>query len=211
MEQAIKQFREEFFFLSNFYECPVTYKQLTYTNNEAAFQAQKCTSDSEKIQFTKLNPSEAKKLGRKVNLRKDWESVKVKIMEEIVRAKFTQNTELADKLLATGDAYLEEGNAWGDRIWGTVNGSGANQLGIILMQIRADLINDARERARESGNVLETDSFMKGVLYGYSDEETEFNRTHYACKSSCSGDEEKRICNDNVSEVQYDPESDFGR
>ena len=23
--------------------------------------------------------------------------------------------------------------------------------------------------------------------------------------------EEKRICNDNVSEVQYDPESDFGR
>ena len=182
MEQAIKQFREEFFFLSNFYECPVTYKQLTYTNNEAAFQAQKCTSDSEKIQFTKLNPSEAKKLGRKVNLRKDWESVKVKIMEEIVRAKFTQNTELADKLLATGDAYLEEGNAWGDRIWGTVNGSGANQLGIILMQIRADLINDARERARESGNVLETDSFMKGVLYGYSDEETEFNRTVVKCK-----------------------------
>lgn len=57
----------------------------------------------------------------------------------------------------------------------------------------------------------ETDSFMKGVLYGYSDGETEFNRTHYACKSSCSGDEEKRICNDNVSEVQYDPESDFGR
>ena len=55
-----------FFFLSNFYECPVTYKQLTYTNNEAAFQAQKCTSDSEKIQFTKLNPTEAKKLGRKV-------------------------------------------------------------------------------------------------------------------------------------------------
>ena len=121
MEQAIKQFRGDFFFLSNFYECPVTYEQLTYTNNEAAFQAQKCTSDAEKIQFTKLNPTEAKKLGRKVNLRKDWEAVKVKIMEEIVRAKFRQNTELADKLLATGDAYLEEGNTWGDRIWGTVN------------------------------------------------------------------------------------------
>ena len=76
-------------------------------------------------------------------------------------------------------------------------------------------LSTMQERARESGNILETDketdSFMKGVLYGYSDEETEFNRTHYACKSSCSGDEEKRICNDNVSEVQYDPESDFGR
>ena len=60
-------------------------------------------------------------------------------MEEIVRAKFRQNTELADKLLATGDAYLEEGNTWGDRVWGTVNGSGANRLGVILMQIRAEI------------------------------------------------------------------------
>lgn len=42
-------------------------------------------------------------------------------MEELVRAKFTQNPDLADKLLATGDAHLEEGNTWGDRIWGTVN------------------------------------------------------------------------------------------
>ena len=63
-------------------------------------------------------------------------------MEEIVRAKFTQNIELADKLLATGDAYLEEGNTWGDRIWGTVNGSGANRLGFILMQVRAEIKSD---------------------------------------------------------------------
>lgn len=55
------------------------------------------------------------------------------------RAKFTQNPNFADKLLATGDAHLEEGNTWGDRIWGTVNGSGANRLGIILMQIRAEI------------------------------------------------------------------------
>lgn len=139
MEQSIQKFRGEYFFLSNFYECPVTYKQLTYANNEAAFQAQKCLSDAEKKQFTELNPSEAKKLGRRVNLRKDWEAIKVKIMEELVRAKFTQNPDLADKLLATGDAHLEEGNTWGDRIWGTVNGSGANRLGIILMQIRAEI------------------------------------------------------------------------
>ena len=107
MKQSIQKFRGEYFFLSNFYECPVTYKQLTYANNEAAFQAQKCLSDVEKKQFTELNPSEAKKLGRRVNLRKDWEAVKVKIMEELVRAKFTQNPDLADKLLATGDAHLE--------------------------------------------------------------------------------------------------------
>lgn len=139
MEKAIRQFRGDFFFLSNFYNCPVAYKQLTYTNNEAAFQAQKCVSDTERIQFTKLSPSEAKRLGRRVSLRKDWEDVKVSIMEEVVRAKFTQNAELADKLLATGDAHLEEGNTWGDRVWETVNGIGANQLGIILMKIRDEI------------------------------------------------------------------------
>lgn len=139
MEKAIRQFRGDFFFLSNFYNCPVAYKQLSYTNNEAAFQAQKCVSDTERIQFTKLSPSEAKRLGRRVSLRKDWEDVKVSIMEEVVRAKFTQNAELADKLLATGDAHLEEGNTWGDRVWGTVNGIGANQLGIILMKIRDEI------------------------------------------------------------------------
>lgn len=139
MEKAIRQFRGDFFFLSNFYNCPVAYKQLTYTNNEAAFQAQKCVSDTERIQFTKLSPSEAKRLGRRVSLRKDWEDVKVSIMEEVVRAKFTQNAELADKLLATGDAHLEEGNTWGDRVWGTVNGIEANQLGIILMKIRDEI------------------------------------------------------------------------
>ena len=139
MEKAIRQFRGDFFFLSNFYNCPVAYKQLTYTNNEAAFQAQKCVSDTERIQFTKLSPSEAKRLGRRVSLRKDWEDVKVSIMEEVVRAKFTQNAELADKLLATGDAHLEEGNTWGDKVWGTVNGIGANQLGIILMKIRDEI------------------------------------------------------------------------
>lgn len=139
MEKAIRQFRGDFFFLSNFYNCPVAYKQLTYTNNEAAFQAQKCVSDTERIQFTKLSPSEAKRLGRRVSLRKDWEDVKVSIMEEVVRAKFTQNAELADKLLATGDAHLEEGNTWGDRVWGTVNGIGVNQLGIILMKIRDEI------------------------------------------------------------------------
>ena len=68
---------------------------------------------TKKFSSRKLNPSEAKKLGRRVNLRKDWEAVKVKIMEEIVRAKFTQNPDLAEKLLATGDAYLEGGQHMG--------------------------------------------------------------------------------------------------
>ena len=135
----INEFRNDNYFLSNFYECPVTYNGLTYRNNEAAFQAQKCINPKNREQFTTLNSSEAKKLGRRVLLRKDWEDIKVQVMKEIVTAKFEQNEDLQQKLRDTGDAYLEEGNTWGDRVWGTVNGAGANNLGKILMEVRENI------------------------------------------------------------------------
>lgn len=135
----INSFRGKYFFLSNFYECTVTFDGITYMNNEAAFQAQKCVDKKDREQFSALDPSKAKRLGRRVELRKDWESVKIDVMTEIVRAKFTQNDDLKYLLLATGDEPLEEGNDWGDRIWGTVNGVGANNLGKILMKIRDEL------------------------------------------------------------------------
>ena len=135
----INNFRNEYFFLSNFYDVPVTYDGITYQNNEAAFQAQKCLKYEDKIQFSNLNPSEAKHLGRKVSLRPDWEEVKRKFMKEIVFAKFTQHGFLKAKLLNTNDFYLEEGNTWGDKIWGTVNGQGQNLLGQILMEVREEL------------------------------------------------------------------------
>lgn len=135
----INSFRGKYYFLSNFYEAPVTYNGLTYQNNEAAFQAQKTLIESERKRFCSMNASEAKKTGRHVILRKDWEDVKIDIMRDIVEAKFRQNPDLAEKLLATGDAYLEEGNTWGDRTWGTVNGQGANNLGRILLEVREEL------------------------------------------------------------------------
>jgi ribA/ribD-fused uncharacterized protein len=133
----INSFRGENYYLSNFFETPVTYDGLTYRNNEAAFQAQKTLDRKERESFCHMNPSEAKKTGRHVKLRKDWEQVKVDIMREIVQAKFEQHPELASKLIATGDCYLEEGNTWGDRTWGTVNGQGTNYLGHILMEVRS--------------------------------------------------------------------------
>ena len=140
----INDFSGKYFFLSNFYESPVTYKGITYRNNEAAFQAQKVSKKDEQKTFSDLNPSEAKKKGRHVTLRKDvnWDSVKTTYMYEICLAKFSQNKELKEKLLATGDKHLEEGNTWGDRIWGTVNGVGENRLGKILMKVREELRSD---------------------------------------------------------------------
>lgn len=135
----INNFRDKNFFLSNFFSAPVKYNGTSYLNNEAAFQAQKTLNEKERLEFASLNPSEAKRKGRHVNLRNDWEAVKTSIMYDICYAKFTQNEDLKNRLLATGNEYLEEGNTWGDTIWGTVNGKGENRLGKILMQIRDDI------------------------------------------------------------------------
>ena len=143
----IDSFRGDYFFLSNFYPAQVTIDGLTYQNNEAAFQAQKVLDLEAKKAFTALAPKEAKRRGRQVPLRPDWEKVKNGIMEEIVRAKFLQNKDLREKLLATGDALLVEGNTWNDRYWGVDKRSrtGKNYLGQILMKVRSDLQGSGAE------------------------------------------------------------------
>ena len=134
----IDKFREEYFFLSNFYEVPVTYGGVTYQNNEAAFQAQKTTDSALKAKFASLDPKQAKSLGRRVSLRDDWDDIKCDIMYDICKAKFSQNPDLALKLDATGGQELVEGNDWNDHFWGVCNGKGKNMLGIILMKIREE-------------------------------------------------------------------------
>lgn len=140
-ENPINEFSGEYRFLSNFWEAPVTYGGVTYGSNEAAFQAQKCIEAEKRLAFTELTPSKAKSLGRRVLLRSDWEDVKIGLMEEIVRAKFTQTPDLGEKLLQTGYRQLVEGNTWNDTFWGVSLKSlkGQNHLGKILMQIREEL------------------------------------------------------------------------
>lgn len=137
----IDNFIGEYFFLSNFYPVKVTFEGLTYDNSESAFQAMKCIIPENRNNFVGLDPSTAKKRGRTVHLRYDWEEVKEKYMYQIVKAKFEQNLNLKLKLLDTGNAELIEGNNWGDKIWGKCNKtkSGQNKLGKILMKVREEL------------------------------------------------------------------------
>lgn len=141
IENSIMQFRGDYEFLSNFYPCDVTYDGLTYLNAEAAFQAQKCVNDKEKFQFCGLKSAQSKVRGREVLLRSDWEDVKYGFMEGIVRAKFTQNPNLAKKLIETGNKNIIEGNTWNDTCWGidVRSGIGENNLGKILMRVRSEL------------------------------------------------------------------------
>ena len=128
----IDQFKGEYYFLSNFYNSPITIGGITYMCAEAAFQAAKLEDSAQRVMFSKLSGAEAKYLGRKVPLRSNWESIKIQVMRDIIHEKFAQNPTLREKLLATNDDELIEGNEWNDIFWGKCNGIGKNWLGRIL-------------------------------------------------------------------------------
>lgn len=143
--KIIDDFKGEYRFLSNFHQRPFEFEGLTYPNAEAAFQAQKCASAEEKIKYTQVNnPVTAKRMGKKEpGFPSNWDEICYGIMKRILTAKFS-NPELREKLLATGDAVLIEGNRWHDNRWGhctcarCVNKPGQNWLGKILMEIREE-------------------------------------------------------------------------
>lgn len=136
---VINSFRGDYFFLSNFYDCEIEYEGLVYHNSEALFQSFKTTDWEDKKRLSEMDPRSAKSFGRKVKLVSDWEQIKVRCMYHTLVEKFTQNTDLAEKLIATGDAVLIEGNNWRDTFWGVYEGKGSNHLGLILMFIRQEL------------------------------------------------------------------------
>lgn len=141
----INKFTGKYYFLSNFSDSKIEIEGMTFNNAEAAYHSFKNPKRSK--EFQTLNPSAAKKLGRTIDLREDWEQIKDNIMYKVVLAKFSQNQDLAQKLIDTKDKELEEGNTWNDTYWGTCNGVGKNMLGRILMLVRKHLINERKIEA----------------------------------------------------------------
>lgn len=139
---TINGFQGEYRFLSNFYPCRITFYGLTFTSVEAAFQAAKCADPQQRRMFCDLSAADAKRLGRSVALRQDWEQRKPTIMYNLLVHKFYENPELLGKLLATGPALLVESNTWHDNLWGNCTCKrcshieGKNMLGRLLMEIR---------------------------------------------------------------------------
>lgn len=133
----IDSFTGEYRFLSNFWWSTLYGRRSTV---EHWFQAAKANSP-EDIDYvlSAATPGSAKGRGRRIALRPDWEEVKLRHMELILREKFSDR-ELARKLVDTGDAELIEGNTWGDTYWGMCNDVGENHLGRLLMRVRADLV-----------------------------------------------------------------------
>lgn len=135
----ITEFQGEYRFLSNFWPAVVELDGFKYPTVEHAYQAAKTLDvDVREAIRSAATPGVAKRAGQSAEVRTDWESVKIEVMYALLKQKF-QRPDLRKKLLNTRDYMLIEGNTWGDRFWGVCKGTGENNLGKLLMQVRREL------------------------------------------------------------------------
>lgn len=143
-------------YLSNWYSCSFKYGRYTYSSAEQFMMAQKAALFRDYGVFFKIldthDQSTIKKLGKQVSNYDDavWSRLRGPMMRRGLRAKFQQNPDLMEKLLATGNMVLAE-CAPRDKIWGIglaaddsriqdpQQWKGQNLLGTVLMQVRSDL------------------------------------------------------------------------
>lgn len=128
---------------SNFSRHGFWYNGVWWETNEHFYQAHKAT-DPEQREVVRLaaSPGQAKRMGGPrgiVDLRMDWDAVKIPVMRIGLAQKFLPDNEAGQFLLDTDQDLLIEGNTWGDRFWGQVDGEGDNWLGHLLMSRRAEL------------------------------------------------------------------------
>ena len=134
----ILEFQGEYRWLSNFWPTQVLLDGYIFPSVEHAYQAAK-THPSQRGPFRNCTAGQAKRLGRKVKMRIGWEQKKVMTMRMLLAQKFSPDSDLGEKLKATGNCQIIEGNHWGDVFWGVYNGYGQNWLGRLLMERRAFL------------------------------------------------------------------------
>lgn len=139
----VAEFNGKYRFLSNFWIEP------DGTCVETEYQAMKCQNEFDRKKFMGLQPGQAKRLGRSVIIRQDWEAIKVGVMGALVLKKFEDHKSLRELLLATKNEELVEGNNWNDRYWGVCNGHGKNMLGNILMKVRKQLSEEKDAQSKD--------------------------------------------------------------
>lgn len=130
---------DEYGWLSNFERSYQIVNGISYQTNEHYYQAMKANSEEFRKWIADApNPFAAMKAGRSLREKEmtaNWESIKFRVMLTGLRAKFSQNGQLKQKLLDTGDMPIHE-NSPTDMIWGI---KGKDMLGKLLMQVRDEL------------------------------------------------------------------------
>lgn len=124
----------------NFAEHGIRFGKQFYFSGEHLFQSLKAQrlSEHEYVRCA-ANPFEAKRRGREVALRKDWEEVKGALMVAVLLLKFCQHKNLRKELIASHPQPIVEARK--DPIWGQgSDGNGLNMMGHALVMARAILI-----------------------------------------------------------------------
>lgn len=141
----IDAFKNEYRFLSNFVPAEVKFEGFTYRSVEAAYVASKTLDEAVRAEVRALETSgQAKKFGKTISLRPNWENVRVNIMAHLLQQKFSIPI-YKELLLATDNEELIEGNTWHDNFWGNCvcdsckGRKGYNLLGVLLMQVRNEI------------------------------------------------------------------------
>ncbi|MFT6287243.1 MAG: ribA/ribD-fused uncharacterized protein [Alcanivorax sp.] len=87
------------------------------------------------------HPKKARRLGRRrfVKIRRDWSTVRRVVMTRATYTKCRTHTEIAQRLLETGDRTLVETSQY-DYFWGLGRDQrGSNVYGAVLMDVRKKL------------------------------------------------------------------------
>lgn len=145
---VIAGFRGNYRWLSNFERCDILYKGILYPSSETAYQAQKTMDIKARHIISRLDARESKTIGKIINVRPDWDDIKLEIMEDICRIKFNL-PQFKPKLVDTGEMEIIESNYWNDTFWGVCDGRGENHLGKIIMKIRKELFDKIKEDVKE--------------------------------------------------------------
>jgi ribA/ribD-fused uncharacterized protein len=140
----ISEFQGEHRWLSNHVLARIVYDGHEFPTVEHAYVYSKTLVKEEQDFFlsemTEMSPGQAKRIGKSLTLRPDWDLVRLDIMRDMTTQKYNIPY-YRTKLLETGDAEIVEGNTWGDTFWGKCNGVGENNLGKIIMSVREYIRN----------------------------------------------------------------------
>lgn len=135
---------------SNLYRREVEFEGEVFATSEHAYQAGKARKSAvRKWLMDAPSPSLLAMAAHGLyywDIAPGWSTTKFDRMRAVLRAKFTQHPDLRDLLLSTGDAKLVETATVDNevnRLWGEVNGVGRNMLGVLLMELRTDLRDNA--------------------------------------------------------------------
>lgn len=151
MSKYVGSFSGDLEFLSNMYKIPIYFNESKYNNfqpdfkvypsSENLYQALKCKYIKDRELFQNVDPHKSKRIGKTIEIRSDWDNVRLEAMKLAIDLKF-KNIELAEKLIDLPDGKIIEFNNWGDRFFGICNGEGLDHLGKILRAKKQQIIKD---------------------------------------------------------------------